>query len=91
MANSVKEPFDWPELIFEVKLDAYRAITVFDETGLVCGQGTGYPWTENSRRLRRPFLNSNCAQQSTMARLLLSMKTAFHLFSSFKVAGLGSH
>jgi ATP-dependent DNA ligase len=31
MANSVKEPFDSPDWIFEVKLDGYRAIAVFDD------------------------------------------------------------
>src|SRR5438552_17319901 len=30
MAYSVKEPFDSPDWIFEIKLDGYRAITVFD-------------------------------------------------------------
>jgi hypothetical protein len=30
MANSVKEPFDSPNWIFEVKLDGYRGIAVFD-------------------------------------------------------------
>jgi bifunctional non-homologous end joining protein LigD len=29
MANSVKEPFDSPDWIFEIKLDGYRGITVF--------------------------------------------------------------
>lgn len=33
MANSVKEPFDSPNWIFEVKLDGYRAIAVFDASG----------------------------------------------------------
>src|ERR1700751_2695506 len=33
MANSVKEPFDSPNWIFEIKLDGYRAITVFDAAG----------------------------------------------------------
>jgi bifunctional non-homologous end joining protein LigD len=33
MANSAKEPFDSPDWIFEVKLDGYRAITVFDSAG----------------------------------------------------------
>jgi bifunctional non-homologous end joining protein LigD len=33
MANSVKEPFDSPDWIFEVKLDGYRGIAVFDAAG----------------------------------------------------------
>jgi hypothetical protein len=30
MAESAKAPFDSPDWIFEIKLDGYRAITVFD-------------------------------------------------------------
>jgi len=30
MAESAKAPFDAPDWIFEIKLDGYRAITVFD-------------------------------------------------------------
>jgi bifunctional non-homologous end joining protein LigD len=30
MAESVKAPFDSPDWIFEIKLDGYRAMTVFD-------------------------------------------------------------
>jgi bifunctional non-homologous end joining protein LigD len=33
MAESAKTPFDSPEWIFEIKLDGYRAITVFDTAG----------------------------------------------------------
>jgi hypothetical protein len=33
MAQSAKEPFDSPDWIFEIKLDGYRAITVFDADG----------------------------------------------------------
>ena len=33
MAESTKAPFDAPDWIFEIKLDGYRAITVFDATG----------------------------------------------------------
>jgi bifunctional non-homologous end joining protein LigD len=33
MAESAKEPFDGPDWIFEIKLDGYRAITVFDAAG----------------------------------------------------------
>ena len=33
MAESAKTPFDAPDWIFEIKLDGYRAITVFDAAG----------------------------------------------------------
>jgi bifunctional non-homologous end joining protein LigD len=33
MANSAKEPFEPPDSIFEVKLDGYRGIAVFDAAG----------------------------------------------------------
>jgi bifunctional non-homologous end joining protein LigD len=33
MADSAKVPFDSPEWIFEIKLDGYRAIAVFDSAG----------------------------------------------------------
>jgi ATP dependent DNA ligase domain len=33
MAESAKAPFDAPDWIFEIKLDGYRAITVFDAAG----------------------------------------------------------
>ena len=33
MAESAKNPFDSPDWIFEIKLDGYRAITVFDSAG----------------------------------------------------------
>ena len=33
MAESAKTPFDAPDWFFEVNLDGYRAITVFDSAG----------------------------------------------------------
>jgi bifunctional non-homologous end joining protein LigD len=33
MAESTKAPFDSPDWIFEIKLDGYRAVTVFDAAG----------------------------------------------------------
>jgi bifunctional non-homologous end joining protein LigD len=33
MAESTKAPFDSQDWIFEIKLDGYRAITVFDSAG----------------------------------------------------------
>jgi hypothetical protein len=42
MPGSAKAPFDSPDWIFEIKLDGYRAITVFDSAGsLTSGRGTG--------------------------------------------------
>jgi len=35
MGNSVKEPFDSPDRIFEVKLDGYRGMTVSDVADLL--------------------------------------------------------
>jgi hypothetical protein len=36
MAESAKAPFDSTDWIFEIKLDGYRAITVFDAAGGHC-------------------------------------------------------
>ena len=48
MANSVKEPFDSPDWVFEVKLDSYRAIAVsMLPASLVSGRVTGYHWNKN--------------------------------------------
>ena len=33
MAESANTPFDSPDWIFEIKLDGYRAITIFDSAG----------------------------------------------------------
>jgi hypothetical protein len=33
MAKSTKAPFDSPDWIFEIKLDRYREITIFDAAG----------------------------------------------------------
>jgi bifunctional non-homologous end joining protein LigD len=41
MAESTKAPFDSPDWIFEIKLDGYRAITVFDSVG------TPHRWSRN--------------------------------------------
>jgi ATP-dependent DNA ligase len=37
MAKSVKEPFDSTDSIFEVKLDGYRGIAVFDPSSAQAG------------------------------------------------------
>jgi bifunctional non-homologous end joining protein LigD len=49
MANSAKEPFDSPDWIFEIKLDGYRAITVFDAAG------KPHLWSRNGLPLEAKF------------------------------------
>jgi bifunctional non-homologous end joining protein LigD len=49
MAESVKTPFDSPDWIFEIKLDGYRAITVFDSTG------KAHFWSRNGLPLEAKF------------------------------------
>src|SRR6266446_6953166 len=49
MANSVKEPFDSPDWIFEIKLDGYRGITVFDS------DGRPHLWSRNGLPLEEKF------------------------------------
>ncbi|MBV8731497.1 MAG: hypothetical protein JO336_16945 [Acidobacteriia bacterium] len=49
MAQSAKEPFDSPDWIFELKLDGYRAITVFDAAG------KPYLWSRNGLPLEQKF------------------------------------
>jgi bifunctional non-homologous end joining protein LigD len=48
MAESAK-PFDSPDWVFEVKLDGYRAITVFDESG------KSHQWSRNGLSLEAKF------------------------------------
>ena len=49
MANSAEKPFDSPDFIFEVKLDGYRAITVFDAAG------EPHVWSRNGLPLEQRF------------------------------------
>ena len=49
MAESAKAPFDAPDWIFEIKLDGYRAITVFDSAG------TPHLWSRNGLALEVKF------------------------------------
>ena len=49
MANSAKEPFDSPDWIFEVKLDGYRGIAVFDAAG------KPHRWSRNGLSLEKKF------------------------------------
>lgn len=48
-ANSVKDPFDASDWIFEIKLDGYRAITVFDAAG------KPHLWSRNGLPLEAKF------------------------------------
>ena len=49
MAESAKTPFDSPDWIFEIKLDGYRAITVFDSAG------KPHLWSRNGLALEAKF------------------------------------
>ena len=49
MAQSAKEPFDSPDWIVEIKLDGYRAITVFDSAG------NSHLWSRNGLALEAKF------------------------------------
>jgi ATP-dependent DNA ligase len=49
MAESAKAPFDSPDWIFEIKLDGYRAITVFDPSG------KPHFWSRNGLALEAKF------------------------------------
>src|ERR1700756_2836484 len=49
MAESTKAPFDSPDWIFEIKLDGYRAITVFDSAG------RPHLWSRNGLALEAKF------------------------------------
>jgi bifunctional non-homologous end joining protein LigD len=49
MAESAKAPFDSPDWIFEIKLDGYRAITVFNSAG------RPYLWSRNGLPLEAKF------------------------------------
>jgi len=49
MAESAKAPFDSPHWIFEIKLDGYQAITVFDDAG------KPHLWSLNGLPLEQKF------------------------------------
>src|SRR5260370_6989822 len=49
MAESAKAPFDAPDWILEIKLDGYRAITVFDSAG------EAQLWSRNGLPLEAKF------------------------------------
>jgi len=49
MADSAKAPFDAPDWIFEIKLNGYRAIMVFDSAG------KPHLWSQNGLALEAKF------------------------------------
>jgi bifunctional non-homologous end joining protein LigD len=49
MADTAKVPFGSPDWIFEVKLDGFRAIAVFDDAG------KPHPWSGNRLPLEKKF------------------------------------
>ena len=49
MAQSAKTPFDSPEWIFELKLDGYRTLAVFDQAG------KAHLWSRNGLALETKF------------------------------------
>jgi bifunctional non-homologous end joining protein LigD len=61
MAQSAKEPFDSVDWIFEIKLDGYRAITVFDAAG------KPHVWSRNALPLEQKFPSIS----TTLSRLKL--------------------
>ena len=65
MAESAKVPFDSADWIFEIKLDGYRAITVFDPAG------KPQVWPRNGLSLGAKF--------PAIARAVSKLKTALDL------------
>jgi hypothetical protein len=85
MAQSVKEPFDSPDWIFEIKLDGYRAVTVFDADGKPrLWSRNGLPLEQKFPAISKAVSRSNCVSPFSTARLLPSMKTAFLGFNCCK-------
>jgi len=68
MAQSAKEAFDSPDWIFEIKLDGYRAITVFDAAG------KPHLWSRNGLPLEQKFP----AILKAVSRLIMSRVKAKH-------------
>src|SRR6516162_1914563 len=64
MAQSAKEPFDSRDWIFEIKLDGYRAITVFD------ADGKPRLWSRNGLPLEQKF--------PAISKAVSRLKTAFY-------------
>jgi bifunctional non-homologous end joining protein LigD len=68
MAQSAKEAFDSPDWIFEIKLDGYRAITVFDAAG------KPHLWSRNGLPLEQKFP----ANSKALSRLKLRCTVRFY-------------
>jgi len=49
MAETAEDPFDAADWIFEIKLDGYRAITIFDAAG------NPHLWSRNGLPLQAKF------------------------------------
>ena len=85
MAESAKTPFDSPDWIFEIKLDGYRAITVFDSAG------NPHLWSRNGLALEAKFpavatAVSKLKLRSTFSMVKLSplMQMGYRVFSFCK-------
>ena len=85
MAESAKAPFDSPDWIFEIKLDGYRAITVFDAAG------NPHLWSRNGLPLEAKFpavatAVSKLKLRSTFSMVKLSplMQMGYRVFSFCK-------
>ena len=85
MAESAKAPFDSNDWIFEIKLDGYRAITVFDSAG------KAHLWSRNGLSLEAKFpaianAVSKLKLRSTVLDVKLSplTRTGFLAFSFCK-------
>jgi bifunctional non-homologous end joining protein LigD len=62
VAINAKEPFESPDWIFEVKLDGYRGIAVFDAAG------KPHLWSRNGLPLEQKFPAVTKALSKGMAR-----------------------
>jgi bifunctional non-homologous end joining protein LigD len=66
MAYSMKEAFDSPDWMFEIKLDGYRAITVFDDAS------KPHIWSRNGLPLEQKFpAISNAVSRLKLRRTIL--------------------
>src|ERR1700758_5203826 len=85
MAESAKAPFDSKDWIFEIKLDGYRAITVFDSAG------KPHLWSRNGLSLEAKFpAIANAVSKLKLRSTILDVKlspltrTGFLAFSFCK-------
>lgn len=84
MAHSVKEPFDSRDWIFELKLDGYRAITVFDAAG------KPHLWSRNRLPLEQKFDAGGHAQKTAQEnRITSALWERFRNFATSRKTQLG--